>query len=54
MHSTRVLLLAISVALVLLPWLLWRLRAVRHAAPPAVVQILVGVALGPSLLGRAC
>ncbi len=53
MHSTRVLLLAISVALVLLPWLLWRLRAVRHAAPLAVVQILVGVALGPSLLGRA-
>jgi len=52
MHATRVLMLAISVALVLLPWLLWRLRAVRAAAPLAVVQILVGVALGPSLLGR--
>ena len=53
MHVTRVLLLAIAAALVLTPWLLWRLRAVRRAAPLAVVQIMVGVALGPSLLGRA-
>ncbi|MCK8784247.1 cation:proton antiporter [Roseomonas sp. NAR14] len=50
--SARVSLLAISFAIVLLPWLLWRLRAVRRVAPLAVVQILVGVALGPSGLGR--
>ena len=37
----------------LLPWLIWRCRPVRQMAPLAVVQILVGVALGPSLLGRA-
>jgi Kef-type K+ transport system membrane component KefB len=53
MHVSRVLLLAIAAALVLVPWLLWRLRGVRRVAPLAVVQIMVGVALGPSLLGRA-
>ncbi|MBW8271236.1 cation:proton antiporter [Caldovatus aquaticus] len=52
MPSSRVLLLAVSFVLVLAPWLLWRLRAVRAVAPLAVVQILAGVALGPSLLGR--
>lgn len=52
MHSTRFLLLGVSVALVLLPWLLWRVRAVRAFAPLAVVQIMAGVALGPSLFGR--
>lgn len=52
MHSTRFLLLGVSVLLVLLPWLLWRVRAVRAVAPLAVVQIMAGVALGPSLLGR--
>ncbi len=52
MHTTRILLLGVSVVLVLLPWLLWRLRLVRAIAPLAVVQILVGIALGPSLLGR--
>ncbi|GGG31377.1 sodium/hydrogen exchanger [Caldovatus sediminis] len=53
MPASRVPLLAIAAALVLVPWLLWRLRGVRRAAPLAVVQIMVGVALGPSLLGRA-
>jgi Kef-type K+ transport system membrane component KefB len=52
MHATRVLLLATSLALVLLPWLIWRLPAIRRVAPLAVVQIVVGVMLGPSLLGR--
>jgi hypothetical protein len=52
MHSTRVLLLATCVILVLLPWLLWRLAAIRRAAPLVVVQIVIGVVLGPSLLGR--
>lgn len=53
MHlNTKVALLAVALALVLLPWLLWRVPAVRRVAPLAVVQILAGVALGPSLLGR--
>ena len=51
--STKVSLLGISLAIVLLPWLLWRLAPVRWVAPLAVVQILVGVALGPSGLGQA-
>jgi len=50
--STKVSLLAISLAIVLLPWLLWRVGAVRRAAPLAVVQILVGVVLGPSCAGQ--
>ena len=51
--STKVSLLLISCTIVLLPWLVWRIPAVRRVAPLAVVQILVGVALGPSLLGQA-
>lgn len=50
--STKVSLLTVSLAVVLLPWLLWRTGFVRRAAPLAVVQIMVGVALGPSCLGR--
>jgi len=50
--STKVSFLAISLAIVLLPWLLWRIGAVRRVAPLAVVQILVGVLLGPSCLGQ--
>jgi len=50
--ETRVKFLAISFAIVLLPWLLWRIRGVRQVAPLAVVQILAGLALGPSCLGR--
>ena len=49
--STKVSLLAVSCAIVLLPWLLWRVGAVRRMAPLAVVQILVGVLLGPSCAG---
>ncbi|MEA2738738.1 MAG: hypothetical protein QOH05_2045, partial [Acetobacteraceae bacterium] len=45
--STKVNLLAISLAIVLLPWLLWRIDLVRRVAPLAVVQILIGVVLGP-------
>lgn len=50
--STRINLLAISLAIVLLPWLVWRIHAVRRVAPLAVVQILAGVLLGPSGLGQ--
>lgn len=50
--SARIGLLCIAVLLVAGPWLLWRVRAVRAVAPLAVVQILGGVVLGPSVFGR--
>lgn len=34
------------------PFLLWRLAGARRIAPMVVIQILFGIALGPSLLGR--
>ena len=51
--STKVNLLAISLVIVLLPWLVWQVGLVRRVAPLAVVQILVGVMLGPSCFGQA-
>ena len=33
------------------PWALWRLTGIRHVAPLAVLQIVCGVLLGPSVLG---
>lgn len=50
--SAKLALLIIALLLVLLPWALWRIGAVRAVAPLAVVQTLAGIALGPSLLGR--
>ena len=50
--STKVNLLAISFVIVLLPWLVWRWGPIRRVAPLAVVQILVGVLLGPSCFGQ--
>jgi Kef-type K+ transport system membrane component KefB len=50
--STKTSFLAVSFAIVLLPWLLWRIGPVRRVAPLAVVQILVGVLLGPTGLGQ--
>lgn len=41
-----------ALAALVLPLAVWRFAGLRRAAPLAVVQILVGVALGPSLLGR--
>lgn len=39
--------------LIALPYLLWRHTPLRFLAPLVVVQILVGIGLGPSLLGQA-
>lgn len=50
--SAKACLLAVSLAVVILPWLVWRLGPVRRVAPLAVVQILAGVALGPSGFGQ--
>ncbi len=49
---TRVAFLGVSLVIVLVPWLVWRMPAVRRVAPLAVVQIVTGVVLGPSLFGR--
>ena len=42
-----------ALLLIAVPFLLWRLTGIRRVAPMVVVQILFGVALGPSLLGHA-
>ena len=36
-----------------LPWLIWRLLGDADQAPLVVVQIFVGVLLGPGVLGAA-
>lgn len=41
-----------AVIVVALPYGVWRLRPLRAALPLVVVQIAVGLALGPSVLGR--
>ena len=50
--SLKVALLVLAALLVLLPWALWRIQALRRVAPLAVIQIMAGIALGPSLFGR--
>src|SRR5258708_20131328 len=41
-----------ALAILVLPVAVWRLLHLRGAIPLVVVQILVGVALGPTLFGR--
>lgn len=41
-----------ALLLIVVPFALWRAAGVRRVAPMVVVQILFGIALGPSLLGR--
>lgn len=41
-----------ALLLIVGPFALWRAAGVRRVAPMVVVQILFGIALGPSLLGR--
>lgn len=50
--SPALLFLIQALLLIAGPFLLWRLGGGRHIAPMVVIQILFGVALGPSLLGR--
>lgn len=55
MHATAspvLLFLVQAILLIAVPFLLWRLTGVQRVAPMVVIQILFGVALGPSLLGR--
>lgn len=41
-----------SVILIAVPVAIWNIRAVRHSIPLVVIQIMFGVALGPTFLGR--
>jgi len=50
--SANMLLLVQAVILIAGPWVLWRLTGISRVAPLAVLQILAGVLLGPSVLGR--
>jgi hypothetical protein len=52
MHSNASFLIAIAVVFTL-PYLIWRLARSEALLPLVVVQIAVGVALGPELLGKA-
>ncbi len=52
-EATPVLLFLVqAILLIVVPFLLWRLTSVKRVAPMVVIQILFGIALGPSLLGR--
>jgi Kef-type K+ transport system membrane component KefB len=50
--TARIAFLLVTLAMVVGPWLIWRIDIVRRIAPLAVLQILAGVLLGPSGLGR--
>jgi Kef-type K+ transport system membrane component KefB len=41
-----------SIILIGLPYLLWRIKIIKNFIPVVVVQILVGILLGPSVLGN--
>src|SRR6202035_2639517 len=41
-----------ALAILVLPAMVWRILYLRGAVPLVVVQILVGIALGPTLFGR--
>ena len=41
-----------ALVLIVLPFAIWSIPLIRRAMPLVVVQIVAGVALGPSLLGR--
>jgi Kef-type K+ transport system membrane component KefB len=46
--------LAAMVLIFAVPWLVWRLLDTDHVAPLVVVQIIMGILLGPGVLGQAC
>lgn len=50
--SPIMLFLGQALVIIALPYLSWRLRPLRHAVPLVVVQILVGIALGPTVAGQ--
>ncbi len=50
MNTTEIFLIAMTIIFTL-PYLVWRLGRTDYFAPLVVVQILVGIALGPGVLG---
>ena len=52
MNTTEIFLIAMTIIFTL-PYLVWRLGRTDYFAPLVVVQILVGIALGPGVLGAA-
>jgi len=52
MNTTEVFLIAMSIIFTV-PYLVWRLGGTDYWAPLVVVQIIMGIVLGPGVLGRA-
>jgi hypothetical protein len=52
MLPTKASLLLTASTLIVAPWLIRRVSVVRRFLPLAVIQIVIGVLLGPSCLGR--
>ena len=51
MNTTEVFLIAMLI-IFSIPWLIWRLGKTDYFAPLVVVQIVMGIVLGPGVLGR--
>src|SRR5687767_278486 len=51
MSTTEVFLIAMLIVFTV-PWLIWRLGRTDYYAPLVVVQIIVGILLGPGMLGH--
>jgi Kef-type K+ transport system membrane component KefB len=52
LNTTEIFLLAMLL-IFSIPWLIWRFGRTDYWAPLVVVQIIVGIVLGPGMLGRA-
>ena len=52
MGTTEIFLLAMLLVFTL-PWLIWRVGRTDYYAPLVVVQMIVGILLGPGVLGHA-
>ena len=50
-YNTNSLLIIQSVIIILIPFLIWKIKAVNRWIPLVVVQIVTGIILGHSVLG---
>ncbi len=51
MNTTEIFLIAMLI-IFSIPWLVWRLFNTDYYAPLVVVQIVMGIVLGPGVLGH--
>ncbi|TXH35339.1 MAG: cation:proton antiporter, partial [Burkholderiaceae bacterium] len=51
MNTTEIFLIAMLI-IFSLPWLVWRVFNTDYFAPLVVVQIIMGILLGPGVLGK--